>query len=129
MSEQRIKGTDKTIDAVAKMSEGNFGAMDALMGLLKSDHIDPDNMMGGLGVVLFLDTLGIYGTDIYVLYSDICSKDLPKMMAVLRAVQLGLFPRVILKDACSRQDYSGRQLVPVDDLYLKVKEKLPRFNS
>nr|DAY55026.1 MAG TPA: hypothetical protein [Caudoviricetes sp.] len=50
------------------------------------------------------------------------------MVAVIRATQLGLFNSNILKDACSRQDYSGRKLVPLDELCQKVKERLPLFN-
>lgn len=128
---ERIKLTDNTMTVIMKMSEGNPGAMNVLMQLLseQSKTIDPDNMLGGLGVVLSLDSIGIYGTDIYVLNSDLCDRNLAKMLAVLRACQLGLFSRDVLKDACHRQDYSGRNLVPVDDLYLKVKERLPNFDN
>lgn len=85
-------------------------------------------LWGGMGKILLLDTYGIYGTDIYVLYNDICERNLSKMVAVIRATQLGLFNSNILKDACSRQDYSGRKLVPLDELCQKVKERLPLFN-
>ncbi|MFH6945136.1 hypothetical protein [Flavobacterium sp. FlaQc-50] len=128
-SKNRIQSKDTMPDVLAKMSDGNFGAVDALMKLLASDHVDPDNYFGGLGVILTLDTWQIYGTDIYVLYSDICDKDIVKMIAVLRATQMGLFAESLLKDACSRQDYSGRDIVPVNELYEKVKQKLPKFNS
>lgn len=128
MSNERIKLTDSIMDIVVKMSDGNPGAMSALMEMLKPNNIDPDNIMGGLGAILGLDTYGIYGTDIYILYSDICERKLPKMLAVLRACQLGLFDNNTLADACSRQDYSGRELVPIDELYVKVKEKLPNFD-
>ena len=125
----RIQLKDSVMEAAVKMCDGNLGALHPLMQLLESDHVDPDNALGGLGVILFLDSLGIYDTDIYVLYSDICDKDVIKMMAVLRATQLGLFSSPILQEACSRQDYSGRDLVPVNELYDKVKERLPKFNS
>lgn len=128
-SKNRIHGKDTAMNAVVKMCNGNLGAMQPLMELLVSDHVDPDNFMGGLGVILFLDTLEIYDTDIYVLYSDICDKDIVKMIAVLRAVQMGLFSSLILQEACSRQDFTGRDLVPVNELYEKVKERLPKFNS
>lgn len=128
-SKNRIQLEDSKMSAAMKMCEGNFGAMDALTQLMISDHVDPDNALGGLGPMLFLDTLQIYGTDIYVLYSDICDKDIVKMIAVLRATQMGLFAESLLKDACSRQDFSGRDLVPVNELYDKVKERLPKFNS
>lgn len=128
-SKNRIQLKDSTMDAVVKMCNGNLGAMHPLMQLLESDHVDPDNALGGIGVMLFLDSLCIYDTDIYVLYSDICDKDIVKMIAVLRAVQMGLFPSAVLKDVCSRQDFSGKEIVPVNDLYNKVKEAFPRFNS
>lgn len=126
----RIQLSDNTMDVVVKMSEGNPGAMTALMEILvKGEKIDPDSFMGGLGAVLDLDTNGIYGTDIYVFYSDICDRNVTKMLSVLRACQLGFFSRNVLSDACSRQDYSGKKMIPVDELYLKVKERLPNFNS
>ena len=128
MSAERIKLEDNTRNVIMKMSNGNPGAMDAVMRLLKPNNIDPDNVLGGLGMVLLMDTYGIYGTDIYVLYNDICDRNLPKMVAVLRATQMGMFSSNILKDACSRQDYSGRAMVPVDEVCLKVKERLPNFN-
>lgn len=122
----RINLSDNAATVVAKMSDGNPGAMQTIIELFqKGKEIDPGDPMCGLGRVLFLDTLGIYGTDIYVLYNDICERDLAKMCAVLFAVQLGFFNGDALKDACARQDYSGRKLVPVEDLCLKVKERYP----
>lgn len=126
---ERIKLTDSTMDVVSKMSEGNPGAMNVLMQMLMPNEIDPDNILGEMGYIFLLDTFGIYGTDIYVLYNDICEKDLAKMYAVLRATQLGLFSPVILKDASNRQDRSGQELVPVNELYKKVKRELPKFDS
>ncbi len=129
MANERIKLEDTTKEMCAKMSDGNPGAMGVIMQILTSNSIDPDNIMGGIGVVLHLDSMGIYGTDIYVLHNDICRSEMPKTLAVIRAVQLGMFSRSILKDACSRQDRSGRNLVPVQELYEKVKERLPNFDS
>lgn len=128
MQKERIKLTDSTMDVMMKMSDGNPGALNVLMQMLKSDSIDPDAAMGGLGSILLLDTWGIYGSDIYILNNDICDRDLPKTLAVLRATQMGMFSSDILKDACHRQDRSGKALVPVDELYLKVKEALPNFD-
>lgn len=125
----KIQLSDTTMDVVAKMSEGNPGAMSALMEMIIPNNIDPDNVIGGLGAIMLLDTWGIYGTDIYVLHSDICGRQLSKTLAVIRASQLGLFSSDILKDACSRQDYSGRKMVPVEELYEKVKERLPNFDK
>ena len=126
----RIKLHDNTTDVVVKMSNGNPGAMNVIALLLKqADRIDEYDAMGGFGKILLLDSFEIYGTDIYVLYNDICGRDLVKMIAVLRATQMGMFSSSILKDACHRQDYSGRDMVPVDELYDKVKEQLPLFGN
>lgn len=130
MNEERIELTDSTTDVMIKMSEGNPGALNALIDILKNGaSVDMDSAMGGLGAILMLDSMGIYGTDIYILYSDICGKSLPKTLAVLRACQLGLFSRNAVKDAAHRQDRSGKAMIPVDELYTKVKEQLPLFDS
>ncbi len=111
------------------MSNCNPGAVTAMIEMLNnSDQIDPDDAMGGMGKLLLLDTFEIYGTDIYVLYNDICDRDIAKTIAIIRSAQLGLLVPAVLRDACSRQDYSGRKMIPVDELCQKIKEKLPRFN-
>lgn len=128
MKKTKIELSDTTATVVAKMSEGNPGAINALIEILHATDVDPDNKMGVLGAIMFLDTLGIYGTDIYILFNDICNRDVVKMLAVLRAPQLGLFNESILAEACHRQDRSGKELVPVEELYLKVKKRLPNFD-
>jgi hypothetical protein len=125
----RINLQDSITVAVAKMVDGNMGAMTALMDILKYGRTMDADDLGGLQSLLFLDTLGIYGTDIYVLWSDICERNTAKMIAVLCAVQYGMFPAGLLKDACHRQDYSGKEIVPVDDLYGKIKERHPLFEE
>ena len=77
----RIELTDSTVSALTKMSDGNPGAASAMVEIIqKGGKIDPDSAMGGLGAILSLDTHRIYGTDIYVLFSDICDKDVAKML-------------------------------------------------
>lgn len=127
----KIQLNDNTMDVIVKMSEGNPGAMNAIMEILKpeSNEIDPDAFMGGMGVILSLDTLEIYGTDIYILHNDICDRNMVKMFAVLRAHQLGFLNGSVLKDACHRQDRSGKQMINVDELYEKVKKQLPNFKK
>lgn len=130
MNKERINLTDSPKDILVKMCDGNPGALNALISILKSgEKIDPDSAMGGLGAILYLDSWGIYGSDIYVLNNDICKGDTAKTLAVIRATQFGYFDRAILKDACARQDRSGSTLIPVDELYVKVKEHLPNFDN
>jgi len=120
---------DNTVTAITKMSDGNPGAISAMVELLKhGERIDPQGIMGGIGFILDLDREGIYGTDIYVFWNDICEQEVVKMIAVLRAVQLGFFSGRTLANACHRQDRSGKSMIPVDELYEKVKERLERFD-
>ncbi|CAK7041195.1 MAG: hypothetical protein PEPC_01758 [Peptostreptococcus russellii] len=126
---EKIELSDSMSSAIAKMAEGNPGALNACISLLEeSEKIDPQNIMGGLGYLLDLDKEGIYGTDIYVFWSDICNRETSKMIAVLRAIQLDFFSGRVLADACHRQNYSGRDMVPVEELYKKVIERLPEFD-
>jgi len=111
------------------MCEGNPGALTACMDLYQNGgNVDPDGFMGGLGNILDLDRMGIYGTDIYVLWSDICHRNTAKMVTVLRAAQLGYISDEKVADASHRQDYSGRGLIDIEELYNKVKTRLPKFD-
>lgn len=127
----RIALSDDISSIVVKMSEGNPGAAQVLCSIVaNATAIDPDAgpAMAKLLPILTMDNLDIYGSRIYVLYSDICEKHLPSTIALLRAVHLGILPENVLADACSRQDYSGRSLVSVVDTCLMVSEALPNFN-
>jgi hypothetical protein len=107
-TKSRLELTDNMQSAIVKMAEGNPGAAIALCELATRST---DNPLGGLGMMLLLDSFGIYGTDIYVLFSDISGKDVNLMCAYLIAAKEGLLPTSILKDACSRQDRTGKSLL------------------
>jgi len=127
----KIQLTDTPVTALAKMCDGNPGAMNALLKIVEeSEKIDPDTpSFMGLHYVLLLDTWRIYGTDIYILYSDNCGRDMEKMIGLLRGCQLGFLPESILQQACSRQDYSGKDMIDIDGVLSKVKERLPNFGK
>ncbi len=127
--QHRIELTDSPINMMAKLAEGNPGALTVLMQLYKDDErIDKDSGLGPFGSLLALDSYGIYGSSIWVLYKDICGESVVNTIAVLRAVQLGFLATSILQDAVSRQDRSGASIVPVNDLLLQVKERLENFD-
>jgi len=86
----RIRLNDSVIDMVVKMAEGNPGAAVAMRDILdNAERIDPDNLMGGIGVILYLDTFKIYGSRIWILYKDVCKQNVTHTIAVLRATQMG----------------------------------------
>jgi len=85
---------------IIKLSKGNPGALSCLMGLFT------DNLIAGLTILPIIENLNIVGTDLYVFWSDLCGRDYEKMVKLCNDC-----PGDVLKDACSRQDYSGKDLV------------------
>lgn len=125
----RIDLNDNATSVIYKMSDGNHGSVRALLDIWSNGPvIDPYNGLGGLGPILMLDTLEIYSEQIWVLFSDICDRNIARTIAVIRAAQLGYINGNVLKMACNRQDYSGSEMVPVEELYKKVKAEVPDFD-
>ena len=95
---------DTVMDAIIKMSEGNPGAITALMEIIqKGNSIDPQSFAGDLSAILGLDTMKIYGTEIYILWSDKCGRDTRKLLMLLRAAQLGFLSQQKLKEMSEDQ--------------------------
>lgn len=87
---------------IMKYAKGNPGALTFLMELMKPEH-----MTTALVVMNKLDQIeSLRGTNLYVLWSDLCTKDMIKVAKLCEHC-----PNDVLEDACSRQDYSGRALV------------------
>lgn len=116
----RLALTDTPQDIVMKMCDGNPGALGAMMDVIRNgDVIDPQDCMGGLGPVLHLDGMGIYGTDIYILYNDQCNQDVRKFIMLLRACQLGFISKEKIKEIAGDQ---CRQYLLTDDEMCKLDE-------
>ena len=116
---ERIGLEDTIISAVMKLAEGNPGAVTVLMQAAKENHrIDPDCAFRELGPILSLDTHHIYGSNIWILFKDVCGQRIAAMLAVLRACQLGFHanPMTVQRNE-------------VDALWDKVSERLPRFEK
>jgi hypothetical protein len=93
----RIEFNDSVFDIIHKMSEGNPGAITVLM--MSMNHcakIDKASAFGPISDILSLDTHGIYGSRIWMLFKDVCGERLPVMTAMLRACQLGYLKDTIL---------------------------------
>jgi len=104
MHTERIEGSDSMLDVIVKMVEGNPGATNVLAQVIEATPmIDPDNAFGGLGVMMSLDTYGIYGSDIYVLFNDKCDSDIRKFLMILRATQMGFCNHVKLAEIAHDQ--------------------------
>jgi hypothetical protein len=121
----RVTLDDSFMSVVMKLAEGNPGAISVIMQLFeKSAKIDPQDFMGNLGTILSLDTHGIYGSKIWMLYKDVCKEDIKLVVAMLRGVQLGIIRESTLIHAIDNYG-SG---VDVDDTLAKVKKELVDFD-
>jgi hypothetical protein len=121
----RLDFTDTVLSMVKKLSEGNPGAIKVIAFLFeKGEAIDPDCAFGsGLLPVMSLDTYGIYGPRIWMLYKDVCGESITYTLAVLRAVQLGLMRESVMNHAI---DHRGEG-IDVADVLTQVRKELPRF--
>jgi len=82
-------------------AKGNPGAMSFLMELNRQDEETAKVITECL-----VRNWRIRGTSLYVLWSDLCNQDIDKVRQLCENC-----PDQILAYACSRQDYSGRELV------------------
>lgn len=83
----KIKLEDSFMDIMVKMGEGNHDAITCLveMNMKKDWYAGIDGAM----LVLYCDTLELYGSKLYMLWNDCCGRDLNKMELVLRNWKMG----------------------------------------
>jgi hypothetical protein len=125
MGHERITADDSIMSAIVKMSDGNpCGVVVMREAALHAEEIEPMAIMGGFAPLLSLDTLGVYGSRIWMLYKNVCKEHLPTMLAVLRAWQLGGLSADKLDHAI---DHYGEG-IDLDVVKAAVKERLPEFN-
>lgn len=118
----RLELTDTGMSAMMKMAEGNPGAAVAITEIMtNAEKIDPQAFGGGIGALLSLDGYGIYGTDIYILYSDKCNRDVRRLLMLMRATQLGLFSHLKLKEMAADQ---MRQVNLTEDEFTDLDQKV-----
>jgi len=125
MANERIRLGMSVSDVIRMMGGKNPGALTVCMELLsKGEKVDPDAFGGGFRSLLMLDTLGIYEERIYMLWSDVCKCDVGKMIAVLRAYQLGQLTGKVLNHAIDNRGAG----IDLDAVVEAVKSRLPNFN-
>ena len=125
----RIQLKDTGQDILIKMANGNPGAISAMVSMIENGKtIDPDSIFGPLGAIISLDIYKIYGTDIYILWNDICEKDISKVLMLLRATNFGFFPESKLKEMTHDQTRSiNISKEDWDKLLIKLRIELPNF--
>lgn len=119
----RIELTDTPVSCMRKLADGNPGAVTVLMRLFDTAaKTDPDAAFEGLAPLLNLDTNGIYGPRIWMLYKDVCGEDIVKTHTVLRAIQLGIVSKFAVDAAID-----SRKCMDLAMLLDQVQERLPAF--
>ena len=69
-------------EAIFTMSEGNPGALTCMMEMMNSNPM-------ALLDILYFDSLGIYGSKIYMLWNDCCNRDMDKLNETLQYFREG----------------------------------------
>lgn len=120
----RIHSADTVADALTKLSEGNPETSNLLRDLVaQAILIDP---FGDSNLVLrTLDTAGVYGARIQMLFKDVCSESASKTLAILRGFQLG----IISQDQLDRTIDNHGQGLDVDATLETVEQCVPNFFS
>lgn len=131
-SENRINSLDMTaLDVIQALAEGNPGALSTCVEAMKHTvEIDPDCAWGELGPLISLDSFGIYGSDIYVFFNDICKRNIEQFLGVLRACQLGIHSIAKVRDTIDYHQRRNKTIFPdwkPEDVLAMVKERLPHF--
>jgi hypothetical protein len=119
-------------EIVEEMSkDGPFTSVNAVaicVDILRyGKSIDLDDLFEGFGSLMTLDTLGIWGDKIRQLH-EMCDGNITKLIAVLRAYQLGQLAGVTREKLMHAIANNGEG-IDLDAVMLAVKERLPRFNN
>ncbi len=125
---ERINIDMSITDAVLALCDGNPGGLTVCADLLKSaERINPDGGLGGLGILLLLDSLNIYGSRIWGLYKDVAKQNLGKTVALLLAWQLGHLAGVTKEVLHNAIENRGAG-IDLNAVVKAVKDRRPNFN-
>ena len=103
------------LEELFQISEGNPGALTCVTGLVNGTIEDS---VAGITIIPTIKKNQIYGTDLYVLWSDLSKRDYGLMAYLCRNVPIDK-----LKLASSKQDYSGIEMLKeYIDSYESVEE-------
>lgn len=128
----KIKADMTAQEIMDLMSGGLPGVIILFCELIKrTPKIDPLINAGGFGVLVILDDADIRAERLAVLHHDVCRCNLAHLIALARALQLGLAG--VTRDAIEQAIGKGYDSQPHDldlpAILLAVKEALPGFND
>ena len=126
-----LSQTDTLESTILKMADGVSGALEALGKIVnQGPDIDPQMEYSGIGHLFLLDEWEIYGLGIFILFNDKCKGDVRKFLLLLRATQLGKYPKSKIKELASDQH---QQVTISDEVWREVDyvvcRELPGFKD
>jgi hypothetical protein len=121
----RLSLADNPIQAITKMSEGSPGAVTVLVELMKSEPaIDPESDLGGIGSIMAMDDLGIYGSHIWILFKDVCKSNVGNVVTLFRATRLGLIDSQKVVEASRERVEDKAEPFDFDYLVARIREQV-----
>lgn len=133
LHQERLTLTMSGMDMVVALSDGNPGAVTVLMEMIsKGRVIDPQSAFGPFTGFLSLDTYGIYGSNIWLLYKDICGSDIFRTLGLLRACQMGIVDNRDVDSAIAAcAGKPGTMMTPdrIDEALKALRSQLPSFGA
>lgn len=82
MANERITASMDMKEMLITMSEGNPGALMCMMEMLQTDPM-------AILDILYFDSMGIYGSKIYMLWNDCCGCDMSKFKETIQYLRSG----------------------------------------
>lgn len=76
----RIHPADNVQEGLVKMAEGNPGAATCMVAMLQKNDW---KTLDGMTNIVMLDQMGLYGSELYMLWNDCCGQDLNELENVI----------------------------------------------
>ena len=123
---KRISHDDSLMDIFTKLSDGNPGAFTVLLRTMEytAKYHQEGYDAGGMYILEILDTIGVYGSDIWILYKDICKENIEHFIQVLKAYQYGFVDEATIHECIdTKENYAidGPEL-DIEVLVQKVEQ-------
>ncbi len=77
---KKILLTDKFDDVILKLSEGNPGAVTTCLEIINAKDSD---ISQSIPIFLILDSMELYGSNLYMLWNDCCDRNIEKVLKVV----------------------------------------------
>jgi hypothetical protein len=117
---------------MAKLAEGSTEVMRVVFQISQEgERIDPYNARSNAALDA-LENLGIRGSRLWNLYDALCDRNIGKLIAVLRAQQLGMIKGEEIVNAADNRALAKQLQLPwtgIDaaDVLWRVRQRLPDF--